>query len=212
MKDEVLARMQAREKDVWTPVDFVDLAGRGAVDKVLQRLVKAGVIRRIERGLYDYPRTNTLTGRPRVPDYRAVIAAVARRDQARTVIDGMTAANELGLTTALPAKIEVLVDARLRPITLGKQVIRFRQAAPSRLYWAGRPAMRVVQALHWMKDTMQTEQDKEVVLSRLALHLAHPSKGKELQDDLRNGIHAMPTWMQALVVRLIRKHEEGAAQ
>ena len=49
-----------------------------------------------------------------VPDYRAVIRAVARRDKARTVVDGMTAANDLGLTTAVPARIEVLVDARRR--------------------------------------------------------------------------------------------------
>jgi len=30
----------------------------------------------------------------------------------------MTAANDLGLTTAVPARIEVLIDARLRPIRL----------------------------------------------------------------------------------------------
>ncbi len=51
----------------------------------------------------------------------------------------MTAANELGLTTAVPARIEVLVDARLKPIKLGRPEIRFRYAVPSRLYWAGRP-------------------------------------------------------------------------
>ena len=69
-----------------------------------------------------------------------------------SVVDGMTAANDLGLTTAVPARIEVLADARLKPIKLGNQEIRFKSAAPSRLYWANRPAMRVVQALHWMQD------------------------------------------------------------
>lgn len=37
-------------------------------------------------------------------------------------------------------RIEVLVHARLKPITPGKQVIHFKSAAPSRLYWPGRPA------------------------------------------------------------------------
>jgi hypothetical protein len=55
--------------------------------------------------------------------------AVARRDQVRVVIDGLTAANDLGLTTAVPARVTVLTDARLRPVTLGRQVIRFRAAA-----------------------------------------------------------------------------------
>ena len=42
----------------------------------------------------------------------------------------MTTANELGLTTAVPARIEVLVDARLKPIALGHQEIHFRYVAP----------------------------------------------------------------------------------
>ena len=43
----------------------------------------------------------------------------------------------LHLTTAVPARVTVLTDARLRPITLGRLQINFRTAAPSRLYWAG---------------------------------------------------------------------------
>jgi hypothetical protein len=77
------------------------------------------------------PRKNRLTGRDTVPDYRAVIQAVTRRDQARFVIDGMTAANDLGLTNAVPAQIEVPVDNRLKPIKLGNQEIHFKPAAPT---------------------------------------------------------------------------------
>ena len=65
----------------------------------------------------------------------------------------MTAANDLGLTTAGPIRIRVLVDVRLKPIKLGNQEIHFKVAAPSRLYWAARPAMRVVQA---MRDDLST--------------------------------------------------------
>ncbi len=45
---------------VWTPTDFLDLGGRDAVDKTLQRLVKWGELRRIDRGLYDKPQFNSL--------------------------------------------------------------------------------------------------------------------------------------------------------
>jgi hypothetical protein len=38
-----------------------------------------------------------------VADYRHIISALARRDQVRTLVDGLTAANDLGLTTAVPA-------------------------------------------------------------------------------------------------------------
>lgn len=196
-------RLHAPPGHVWTPADFADLGSRAAIDKALQRMVHAGTLRRIDRGLYDRPGTNALTGRPTVPDYRQVIAAVARRDQVRVLIDGMTAANDLGLTTAVPAQVEVLVDARLRPITLGTQTIRFRTAAPSRLYWAGRPAMRVVQTLHWVRDTLADPTTRTSVMTRLRAVLADPTHGAAIRDDLRDGLPAMPIWMQHLARELL---------
>ena len=92
LKARILARIKSTPDSVWTPADFAAIASRAAVDKTLQRLVAGGDLRRIDRGLYDRPRRNTLTGRTTVPDYRAVIQAVSRRDNARVVIDGMTAA------------------------------------------------------------------------------------------------------------------------
>ncbi len=196
LRSRLLDRMAASPDEVWTPGDFADLGSRAAVDKTLQRLVAVGGLRRVDRGLYDQPRTNELTGRSTVPDYRAVIRAVTRRDQARAVIDGMTAANDLGLTAAVPARIEVLVDARLKPIRLGKQEIRFKFAAPSRLYWAGRPAMRVVQALHWMQDMLIQDSERQRVQDVLSGMLADPRHGQAIRDDLRAGLPAMPIWMQ----------------
>jgi len=203
LRSRLLARIASSPDDVWTPGDFADLGGRAVIDKTLQRLTTAGDLRRIDRGLYDRPRKNELTGRPTVPDYRAVIRAVARRDQVRIVVDGMTAANDLGLTTAVPARIEVLADARLKPIKLGNQDIHFKFAAPSRLYWAGRPAMRVVQALHWMQDMLAQDSERQRVQIALRRLLADPQHGQEIQDDLRAGLSALPIWMQEFVRGLL---------
>lgn len=187
--------------DVWTPVDFLDLGPRGTVDKALQRLARAGKIRRIDRGLYDSPRTNALTGRPTVPDYRAVLDALARRDQARMLIDGLTAANDLGLTDAVPARMVVYTDARRGPVHLDNLVIQFKLAAPSRLYWAGRPAMRLVQALHWLKDLLPG--DRPRIIERLRALLADPMNGPALRADLREGLPTLPAWMQGVVRDLL---------
>lgn len=203
IRTRVLARIQSKPEEVWTPADFADLGGRAAVDKSLQRLTAAGELRRIDRGLYDRPRTNSLTGRATVPDYRAVIRAVTRRDNARAVIDGMTAANDLGLTTAVPARIEVLVDARLKPIKLGSQEIHFKYAAPSRLYWAGRPGMRVVQALHWMQDMLAQESERKRIRTVLRRLLDDPKHGEAIREDLRAGLSAAPIWMQEFLRELL---------
>lgn len=203
LKGRLLARILQQREEVWTPSDFADLASRNAVDKALQRLASSGELRRVDRGLYDCPALNRLTGRATVPDYRAVIRAVARRDKARFVIDGMTAANDLGLTTAMPARIEVLIDARLKPIKLGNQEIHFKAAAPSRLYWAGRPAMRVVQALHSLQDVLRDDAERTRVTDVLRRLFDHPSHGDEIRVDLRAGLSAVPIWMQEFLRPLL---------
>lgn len=204
LRSRLLARIAANPDEVWVPGDFADLGNRAAVDKTLQRLVAASNLRRIDRGLYDRPRTNGLTGRPAVPDYRAIIRAITRRDQARVLIDGMTAANEIGLTTAVPAQIEVLVDARLKPIKLGRQEIHFRYVAPSRLYWAGRPAMRVVQALYWLKDMLPQDDERRRIQVALRRIFTDPQRGQAIRNDLEVGFSAIPIWMQEFLRDLLR--------
>ena len=182
---------------VWVPTDFAQQGNRDAIDKTLQRMVQAGDLRRIDRGLYDKPTLNRLTGRPTTPDYRAVVEAIARRDQLRLLVDGMTAANDLGLTDAVPTRVTLHTDGRRRAIHLGKLIIDFKHTAPSRLYWAGRPAMRVVQALYWLKDTLVSDRDR--ILRRLAHVLADPTHGAAIRQDLIDGFSALPSWMQSLV-------------
>ena len=186
---------------VWTPVDFLDLGSRDAVDKALQRLVQSGQLRRLDRGLYDVPRINSLTKRQAVADYRQIVDALARRDQLRMLVDGLTAANDLGLTTAVPSKVVIHTDARRRAVHVDNLTIDFKRTAPSKLYWAGRPAMRIVQALHWLKDTLPMDHDR--IVSRLAAILADPRHGTVLRDDLRAGLATLPAWMQRLVRDLL---------
>ena len=67
LKTQIADRIWATPEAVWMPVDFLDLGSCEAVDKTLQRLTLAGQIRRLDRGLYDQPRPNRLTGQMSVP-------------------------------------------------------------------------------------------------------------------------------------------------
>lgn len=203
LKRQIFDRIsQHPHSSVWTPVDFLDLGPRDAVDKALQRLVHTGILRRIDRGLYDQPRNNTLTGKPSTPDYRSVLDAVSRRDQVRLLIDGMTAANDLGLTNAVPGQVIVHTDGRLRPIQLDNLVITFRHAAPSKLYWAGRPSMRIVQALHWLRDSIH--QDGGSIQGKLLRLFQAPQYGIALQKDIIAGLPTLPAWMQQFLRGVMR--------
>ncbi len=201
LKSIITARINAiGPGQVWVPTDFAQLGNRDAIDKALQRMALAGDLRRIDRGLYDKPVLNRLTKCPTAPDYRAVLGAIARRDQLRMLVDGMTAANDLGLTDAVPARVTIHTDARRRSIQLDRLIIDFKYTAPSRLYWAGRPAMRVVQALYWLKDTLASDRDR--ILSRLTQVLSDPVHGAAIGQDLIDGFGVLPAWMQDLLRQL----------
>ena len=215
IKSQVMQRInQAPAAKVWTPVDFLDLGSRDAVDKTLQRMVASNDLRRIDRGLYDQPRMNALTGQPTAPDYRSVIDAVGRRDQVRVLIDGMTAANDLGLTNAVPGQVIVHTDGRLRPIKLGNLVLQFKLTAPSKLYWAGHAAMRVVQALYWLRDDLKSgaQVDQGAIQAKLIRLLQDSRQGSAIRDDLRSGLHTVPSWMQRWIRELLARSEQAPAE
>ena len=198
LKDSILQRIYNTEEQVWTAIDFLDLGNYEAVKKILQRLIKTHELRRIERGLYDKPKINSLTGKPNPPDYRKVIDAISRRDQLRLLVDGMTCANDLGLTNAVPGQVLIHTDGRIRPIKLDNLVIRFKLTAASKLYWAGRPAMRIIQSLYWLEDIIQNKNDmnSDIIQKKLIKLLQSTSQGDQIYADLKAGLHTLPIWMQ----------------
>lgn len=211
LRSRILERIDAgMPRGVWTAADFLDLATRDAVDKALQRLVAADKLRRVDRGLYDQPSFNRLTKAPNPPDPRQVVEAIARRDQIRVLVDGMTAANDLGLTNAVPAKIIVHTDSRLKTVHLGNLDITFRPTAASKLYWAGRPAMRIVQALHWLRDTMADVEEDGKLRRKLGDLLWSEPGGDRLRTDLRNGMSTLPAWMQDYLKPILAIETEAA--
>ena len=163
---------------LFSPRDFLDLGGRAAVDKVLSRLTQAGSIRRIGRGLYDVPREHPLLGRL-APDSEAVAKKLARREGERLQPTGATAANMLGLSEQVPARIAYYTDGRARKTRVGNVTIEFRKRPPRQMALAGRPAALVTSALRSLgKAHMTTE--------RLArLHRDMPAKDRrQLLEDL----------------------------
>lgn len=144
LRRSILGRIK-RDKSiqVWTPNDFLDLGPRSAIDKALQRLVLAGSVRRIDRGLYDVPRANSLTGKPSSPDYTAIIDAVARREKARLLPMESRRPTNWALPTQYRQKLRFTQTPGCARFTSIDSSSTSNPTAPSRLYWAGRPAMRL---------------------------------------------------------------------
>src|SRR5438876_489271 len=65
----------------------------------------------------------------------------------------------------------------------------------------GRPAMRIVQALRWLKDTLPADRDR--IVARLSTLLADRRHGRDLRNDLRAGFNTLPAWMQDILRELV---------
>ncbi len=153
----------AAPSGVWSRADFLDIATPNAVEKALQRLTSRGDTRRPHRGLYYKPGISQLTGKTVFPPRASFIDAIARRDKLRVCVDGMTAANDLGLTTAVPTRSMIYADTYPRTIEIKANagdaqatklviyILGFKRISAKTAFWAGRPAMRVIQALHWCR-------------------------------------------------------------
>jgi hypothetical protein len=130
---------------VFTPADFADTGSRDAVASALKRHKAAGRIRQLGRGLYDVPRTHKLLGLL-WPSVESVVQALERKDGLRFAPSGVYAANLLGLSEQVPAKVVYLTDGAARSIKVGPQVIRLQRTTPRNMATAGRLSGLVIQA------------------------------------------------------------------
>ncbi len=176
---------------VFTPSDFLDIAGRAAVDQALSRLVKGGKLRRLARGLYDFPKVHAQLGllSPAPDD---IAQALARETGSQLQIAGARAANALGLTTQVPAKNTYLTDGPSRRVVLGKRVVDLRHASPKHLIAPGSAAGTVVQALRHV-GAMRAGDVVQVAARRLS---ANDKK------TLASSAVQAPAWMRPTLVSI----------
>ena len=185
----ILARIHRWELGaVFVPADFLDLGSREAVDLALHRLTRKGTIRRLVRGVYDFPKEHPVLGLL-APPAEAVARALAGRDRTRLQPAGAYAANILGLSDQVPAKAVFLTDGPSRTVKIGPMTIQLRRTTPRNMEAAGRLSGLLMQALR--------ELGKEHMTPARRAHLKRtipPDKRRELVKDLR----LAPAWMHPI--------------
>lgn len=184
--DHIMQRVRASGPgSVFTPSDFLPLAARSSVDQALARLVKRGQLRRLARGLYDFPKVHPKLG-PLSPAPDRVAQALARETGSQVQIDGARAAHALGLSTQVPAKSTYLTNGPPRRVVLGKRVIDLRHASPKHLVAPGSRAGTVVQALRHVGPARSSD------VAQVATHWLSANDKK----TLASAAVGAPAWMK----------------
>jgi hypothetical protein len=193
--DKLVSMVYGRGRGlVFTPKLFSSLGDPRVVGTVLTRLCRKGTIRRLARGLYDYPRKHHQLGllSPSIDD---VANALKGRDATRLQPSGAYAANLLGLSNQVPMKVVFLTDGPSKQVQLGKQEIVLKRTTPRNMATADRISGLVIQAL---RHIGQKYVDASV-LHALRKRLSDDDK-KQLIKDLQYA----PAWI-AEIMRNISK-------
>lgn len=123
----------------------------------------------------------------------ATVRALMEGSQAQWQFTGAYAANALGLSDQVPAKVIILTSGVPRRVMLGKLVLAFRRAAPRNLLGAGKRAGLVIQALRYLKGSP----DMPKHIGSLKRNLDADTK-----KDLASLVPKMPAWMQPLAQQI----------
>jgi hypothetical protein len=186
---QIVASIKRRGRgSVFVPADFLELGSREAIDTTLHRLARSGMIRRLARGLYDYPKEHPVLG-PLQPSAEVVAKALAGRDHTRFQPAGAYAANALGLSEQVPAKAVFLTDGPSRMVKIGKATIQLRQTTARNMAAAGRLSGLLIQALR--------ELGKEHVTQERLSHLKRTLPADQRRQLIKD-IRLAPAWMRPI--------------
>ena len=192
--DKIIAKIYGGGRGAaFTPKDFTGLAGPETVRQTLLRLAKDGTIRRLLRGVYDYPAFSTLLKAPASPDPDAIARAIARAHAWTILPAGATALNLLGLSTQVPSRWEYFTDGPAKKYLWSGGTLLFTHRAIKETSTLSPRTALLVQAL----KTLGTDQVDNQVLATLRKQFTAQERTHALREA-----QYVTAWVYAVIKRL----------
>jgi len=160
----VLSRIYGHGRGwVFSKSDFIDEISADSIDKALSELTKEGKIRRIARGLYEYPRYSDLLQQDLSPDIDKAAHAYARKFNWHIQPSGDTALNLLGLSTQVPGRYLYLSNGPNRLYEILGVPLEFKRTALKESGFKYGLSAVVVQALKALGKERVTEETLQAI-------------------------------------------------
>ena len=194
IEEKIVSRIYGRGRGwAFTKTDFVAGFGEVNIHQALSALARAGRIRRVCHGVYDYPRHSELLGQALSPDIDQVAAALARKFNWRIQPSGDAALNLLGLSTQVPGRWVYLSDGPSREYPIGeagRQTLAFRKSPLKDTGFRHRESGLLVQALKALGKERVDTNAVETLRSRL-----EPKLRRQILADTR----AVSGWILQII-------------
>lgn len=169
--------------------NFSSFGTAETIRRTLNRLVTAGEIDRVSRGIFVRPQIDKIIGKitPKIED---IADAIARRDKAKIVSTGAYALNRLGLSTQVPMKIVYLTDGSARNIKVGNYIISFIRTSPKNVAAIGKISRLAIQALKSIGKESISQKEIEQIQNVLV---------KEKVSYLEHDLRIAPAWIKEII-------------
>lgn len=188
---------------VWTS-DFLDLGDRGAVDKALSRLVKAGSLSRLARGVF--VRLSSTDQPPDVDQLvEKTVRALCAKQGTSVQVDGSEVLRRLGLK-ASSGRCEVFLSSGSpRNFAICGRRVQIKRVTPRKVAMADRQAGLAVTAL-WQLDRIHVTKER---LSEIMEALPNQE-----QEALKARISTLPGRISELLTTVgeSERFDDGASK
>lgn len=194
ISNRILTRIRGTRKgSVFVTKDFLDIASHETVRQSLGRLAEAGTIRRLMRGVYDYPAFSALLKAPSSPDPDAIARAIARSYGWTILPASETALNLLGLSTQVPAHWRYFSDGPSKKYQWGGGKITFVRRANKETTRLSPKTALLVQALKALGETRINDR----VIRTLRSNFGDQERSRALREA-----RYVTSWVYEIIKRL----------
>jgi len=199
LSDSILRRIRAKRRGwVFTPKDFIDLASRNAIGVILHRLTDKGIIRKIGRGIYDFPAKHPKLG-TLGPSPDAIASAIASRSGDTIQPGSAQLANQMGLDTQVPAKPAYLTSGNSVKIKIASYPITLSHSKFLSKTQLSVNTTRVINVLHHMGNGHVSDDTIKKCMKILT---------QRDKAQLKKNLNQLPNWMIPYILKIIRTNDE----
>ncbi len=202
IENKILSRIYGNGRGFsFSSFDFIDEFKDNNIDKALSTLTKEGKIRRVARGMYDYPKYSSLLEQDLSPDIDAVAQAYARKFNWQIEISGESALNYLGLSTQVEGNYIYLSNGPSRKYQLGNTTLVFKHTALKNIGFKYKESSLIVQALKALGQSHIDDKVKKKLSDFLPLKLC---------DKILKDTQASNVWIYETIKEICKEVKVNA--
>lgn len=191
----------SKEGTVFVPSDFKDIAKRNTVKMALSRICDEQILRRVMRGVYEYPEYSNLLQEFVVPSPDKIALALARNYGWTIIPYGDTALNLLGLSTQVPNVWNYVSDGPYKRYEFDNVHLRFKHTTNKEITGISYKTALIIQAL----KTLGNNKVNDKVILKLSIGLSDNEREILLLES-----QYATSWIYEVLKKIVKRGDMNA--